>query len=91
MPEIVSWLLANPVRWLLPATSLACVVGIPLMLRAEKRDRRRQSEWLGLSTQEQAAQDREALDAYDEAKRHAAEAAERIVREAASRLSHLYD
>jgi hypothetical protein len=91
MPEIVHWLLANPIRWLLPATAIACAFGIPLMLMREKRDRQPQSPWLGLSTAEQAAHDRNVLDAYDRAAEHAAEAAERIVREAAERMAHLYD
>ena len=37
MPEFVSWLFVNPVRWLVPADLLACVVGIPLMLWRERR------------------------------------------------------
>ena len=91
MPEIVHWLLVNPVRWLVPATAIACAFGVPLMLLQEKRERQPQSSWLGLSTAEQAEQDRKALDAYTEASEHAAEAAERIVREAAERMAHLYD
>lgn len=104
MPNFVHWLAAEPVRWLVPLTSLSCVVGIPLMLWREKRKARRRrkdvlsarqrqvlSPRLGLSADEQAAHDREALDAYNQATEHAAEAAERIVREMAAHLAHLYD
>jgi hypothetical protein len=100
MPEIVDWLLDRPERWVPFAFVLASVLfGVPALVRewrrrdVEDRERRRQvlSPWLGLSTAEQAEQDRKALDAYTEASKHAAEAAERIVRDAAERMAHLYD
>lgn len=91
MPEIVSWLLAEPVRWLIPATFLSCVVGIPLMLWWERRKpssytRRRQREvlapWLEMSTEAQRAHDNAVLAASD--------AALQIVLDDAERVGHLY-
>jgi hypothetical protein len=89
MSEIVSWLLANPVRWLVPATFLACVIGIPLMLWWERRRPSAYSRrsgvlgsWRAASATVQAAYEIAVLDA--------SEAAELIVRAEADRVSHLY-
>lgn len=90
MPAFVHWLAVNPVRWLIPATFLSCVVGIPLMLWWE---RRRPSKpvrrpyvaeaWRGLPAVVQAAHDRAVLDAAEAA-------ALRIVRDEDARVAHLY-
>ena len=88
MSELVRWLFDNPVRWLIPATLLSCLVGIPLMFWWERHHpasaRRPEAvaSWRAMSVRAQAAHDNAAL--------AASEAADRIVREEAARVGHLY-
>lgn len=80
----------NPVRWLVPATLVVCVVGIPLMLWWERRRPAKPvrrpyvaEAWRGLPAVVQ--------DAHGRAVRNAvAAAALRIVRDEDARVAHLY-
>jgi hypothetical protein len=88
MPEFVHWLLAHPVRWVVPAVLLVSVLGVVLALCWERRrpssfTRRRTDDlpWWGLlSAEEQEAVDTAVLGLAEEAeldaRQNAAESAE---------------
>lgn len=73
MPELVHWLLAHPVRWVVPAVLLVSCAGIPLALRWEKHhpsipaDVAEMRAGRGLSTAEQEDVDTAALDLGEQA------------------------
>jgi predicted membrane-bound mannosyltransferase len=90
MPEIVHWLAAEPVRWLVPLTLLAAVVGIPVMLWWERRHppaARPLEAWRALPTEVQAAHDQAVVGASESAVRLVSADAEQIVRAEARRLA----
>lgn len=102
MSDLVSWLCANLVRWVVPAVVLVAVLGLVVALlwecwRAPARDRERRQElegvaWMRQPAGAQAGYDADVLAASDAASRRAAElAAELVVRAEAARVGHLYE
>jgi hypothetical protein len=101
MPEIINWLSANPVRWVVPAILVVSVIGVPVAFLREKRRSSvpahvaEMRAWRGLSTQEQAAIDAQAIKVaafreHDAEVRAGAEQAARLAVERAARTNALY-
>jgi len=99
MPELVHWLLANPVRWVIPAVLLLALVGLPAALWWEKRRPTvpahvaEMRAWRRLSTGEQAAADEAALEeasVVEAAARRDAEDAARLLVERATEVNALF-
>lgn len=102
MSEFVHWMLANPVRWVVPAVLLLSLSGVPFAMWWEKRRPtvpapvEEMRAWRRLSTEEQAAADAEALDegmvadGFDAAARARAEKAVRLAVRRANEVNALF-
>jgi len=100
MPEIVDWLVANPVRWVIPAILTTSVIGVVVALWWEKHrptsyTRGGDLAWWGLlSAEEQEDVDTASLDMAEQAemdaRADAAEAAGELAVETAARINVLH-
>ena len=87
MPEIVHWLSANPVRWVVPAVLLVACAGVPVALWWEKRHPSipahvvQARAWRALSTASCSAVDSAALDLGEQAELDAVADAEDAARD----------